>query len=1183
VGAVVGALLKAVAEEHDVEIQGVLLLRPGGLPRTTSGKVRRHICRTAFLSGEGLEVVGEWRRETRSRGRSSEPDGRVNEERGADTIRAWITERVAARLRCSPGDIDPHEPLTRYGLESIGAIALSGELQEWLGCNLPPTLIYDYPNVAALARHLADTHAGPGPDVTGPSPDDRLSIAVVGIGCRFPGAYGPRAFWQLLRNGVDAVASPPASRPLWASPAGLLDNVDQFDADFFGISAREAEVMDPQHRLLLEVAWEALEDAGIPPRGLAGSRTGVFVGISNSDYLRMLAGRPEETDTYTATGNALSVAANRVSYTLDLRGPSWAVDTACSSSLVTVHQACQSLRRGECDLALAGGVNLILGPQLGTIFSKAGMLSPGGRCKAFDAGADGYVRGEGVGVVILKRQADALRDDDHILAVILGSAVNQNGRSNGLTAPNGPAQQAVIRAALGDAGVEPWEVGYVEAHGTGTRLGDPIEMNSLAKVLAGARPGGEPCLVGSVKTNVGHLEAAAGVVGLIKAVLALEHEEIPPSLHLQRINSYITDDETVRVVTALHPWPRGPRRRVAGVSSFGFGGTNAHVLVGEAPASQEASPVAGRPAHLLALSAKTRPALVALSGAYAAFLDDHPDSSLPDIAHTANAGRSHFEHRLAVSAKDVSEVRRMLGQFVDGRDTAGIRVGTPTSTYPPRVAFLFTGQGSHYAGMARGLFETSPSFRRALDRCDEALRPHIDRPLLELLFPAPGASSPLDQTAAAQPALFALGYALAQLWMSWGIVPSVVTGHSLGEYTAACAAGVFGLEDALRLVAGRARLMQALPRTGAMAAAFVDESTVVGALARNPGDASIAAVNGPRHVVISGDLSVVRRVIADLRARGVPALPLNVSHAFHSPLMVPMVEEFTRLTRSVTYAPPRIELVSGVTGERAGDAVASADYWCRQILAPVRFADAVGVLGRMGVGACLEIGPKPTLIAMGRECPGAGSLAWFPSLDPARDDWSCLLDSLAGLYAFGARVDWRELDRDYLVRKLSVPTYPFQRERYWVDTPAPMAKRVEAFVGGHPLLGRPVNGPAQSPGTHVWEARLDSPALRSCEGHRVMGSAVLPYSAYVALALAAAKESAGGQPVRYRVNDLELHRPLVVARDEPPLVQVVLKGLSRGRFAFRVYHQESGPGDHGPDWVLCARADVVATEGSPEP
>lgn len=579
-GEALQAVRQAIAEEHDVDPAAIVLVRTLTLPKTSSGKIQRRACRDRFLAGT-LDVAGEWRRPAPA----FDPAPAVAAG-SYGAIRDWLVSRIAALTGTPPSAVGAGDPFSRYGIDSQRAVVMSGELQDWLGRPVPPTIAYDCPTIDALARHLA------GPGTVGERVarqggiDAREPIAIIGIGCRFPRASTPEAFWELIAAGRDAIGPAPEGRPHAAElgAAGFVDDVEQFDAAFFGITPREAELMDPQQRLLLEVASEAIARAGLTPQDLAGSRTGVFAGISNLDYVRLQAGRASATDVYAGTGNALSIAANRLSYVFDLRGPSWAVDTACSSSLVAVHQACESLRSGDSDLALAGGVNLILSPDITRVFTRAGMLSPSHRCRAFDAGADGYVRGEGAAIVVLKRLSDARRDGDGIRAVIRGSAVNQDGRSNGLTAPNGPAQQAVLRAALEDAGVAPGDVGCVEAHGTGTPLGDPIEMNALMAVLGEGRDPSARCAVGSVKTNIGHLESAAGIAGLVKAVLMLEHGVIPPHLHLSRLNPHIALEGTPFVVPAnAIDWPAAGVPRRAGVSAFGFGGTNAHVIVEERP------------------------------------------------------------------------------------------------------------------------------------------------------------------------------------------------------------------------------------------------------------------------------------------------------------------------------------------------------------------------------------------------------------------------------------------------------------------------------------------------------------------------------------------------------------------------------------------------------------------------
>ena len=842
------SIRQALADEHEVELHALVLLSPATALRTSSGKIQRSRIRRAYLEGQGLEIASEWRKPARQQAALASPAHR-------DRITDWIIERVASLAGISAEKLDPREPFSSYGLGSREAVALSGELQEQLGRSLPPTLLYDFPNIAQLARHLSGAENETESHNRRSSEDGR-EIAIVGLGCRFPGAQNPEAFWRLLCEGRNAIA-PANSRVIGLPATGLLEQIDQFDADFFGINAREAESMDPQQRLLLEVAWETLEHAGISPHSLAGSKTAVIVGISNSDYIRLAQDESADIGPYVATGNALSVAANRISYTLDLRGPSWAVDTACSSSLVAVHQACCSLNRGECDAALAGGANLILAAQLSASFEQVGMLSPDGQCKTFDAAANGYVRGEGVGLVLLKRLADAVKDADTILAVIRGSAINQDGRSNGLTAPNGPAQQVATRSALRDAGVHPRELGFVETHGTGTPLGDPIELNSLMAVLNEGRSAQEACWIGSVKTNIGHLESAAGIAGLIKTVLILQHGEIPPHIHYRSLNpSIVLEGTPFRIPECATRWTSTQGPRIAGVSSFGFGGTNAHVVLEEAPARESELSSAQRPLSVVALSARTPEALQALAAAYCAFIDRHPETCLEDLAFTANAGRMHFSHRAAVVASSLSELRSKL---------TTIGQGVPSTESPTATA-----------------------------RAKETL----------------------------------------------------------------------------------------------------------------------------------------------------------------------------------------------------------------------------------------EFGQK-----------------------------------LADLYIQGASIDWAALDRGYARKRLALPTYPFERRRYWLET----------RESSHPLLGRRMEQQAHLRDTWTWESRLDGPVAAFLGGHRVMGSAVLPYSAYIEMALSAASQVSAEN--YSTVADLTLHSPLFLRDHEHRTVQTVLSREAGGHLSFAVYHRAGAPSGSAT-WRICASARI---------
>ncbi|AOX02953.1 hypothetical protein BJP34_29070 [Moorena producens PAL-8-15-08-1] len=1036
-------------------------------------------------------------------------------------------------------------------------------------------------------------------------------IAIIGLGCRFPKSPNTEVFWQLLEQGMDAVTevpkerwdieqyydpNPDATGKMYTRFANFITDVDKFDPEFFKISPREAKKLDPQHRLLLEVCWESLEYAGLSPLALRGSQTGVFVGMMNHDY-GQLATNPA--DWHTASGNGSFLGAGRIAYTLGLQGPTLSVETACSSSLVACHLACQSLRNQECNIALVGGVNLMLTPDGSVIQSRSKMNSPDGRCKTFDESADGYGRGEGCGVVVLKRLSEAQADGDQILALIRGSAVNHDGPSSGLTVPNGLAQEALIQQALTNSKVEASQVDYIECHGTGTPLGDPIEVEALVNVYGKNRPQDLPIIISSVKTNIGHLEGAAGIAGLIKTILCLQNEKIPPHLHLKQPNQRIPWEEIPVVVpTEARSWLRGDKTRIAGVSSFGLSGTNAHVIVEEAPkegnrqisslslqggkATGNGKDVPIRPIHLLTLSAKTQTALDELVSSYENYLKAHPELGVADICYTANTGRTHFNHRLAVVTSNQQELVEKLRQQQEGEEVVGIYSGNLlNNSTVPKIALLFTGQGSQYVNMGRQLYQQAPTFREAINQCEEilsSLETFPNKSLREILYPADDLSdsSLLDQTAYTQPALFAIEYALFKLWQSWGIKPDVVMGHSVGEYVAATVAGVFSLEDGLKLITARGALMQKLPAGGAMVSVMASESKVLEILKgmSRSEKVALAAINGPESTVISGEAEAVEAIATHLESAGIKTKQLQVSHAFHSPLMEPMLAEFEAVANQITYHQPRIPLISNVTGKLVDSRITSAEYWVNHVRQPVQFVQSMKTLHQEGYELFLEIGPKPILLGMGRQCLPEDMGVWLPSLRPGVDEWQQMLSSLGQLYVQGCKVDWFKFDQNYNREKVILPTYPFQRERYWVETqngyqPKPYGSTAKNL---HPLLGEKLNL-AGIENQHRFQSYLTAESPAYLSHHQVFNKVLFPATGYLEIAAAVGKNllTTGEQVV---VSDVTIVRGLVIPETDIKTVQTVISTLENNSYKLEIFSTSEGDNQQANQWTLHAEGKI---------
>ena len=1014
-------------------------------------------------------------------------------------------------------------------------------------------------------------------------------IAIVGMGCRFPGSIdGPDAYWRFLVEGNEAIRDVPADRwnadewfnsdpeakgRMSAKRGGFLDNITDFDPASFGITPREAATMDPQQRLLLEVAWETLEHAGIAPNSLSGSPTGVFVGICNSDHFqRALHRGPEQIDAYIASGNASSVAAGRISYTLGLSGPAISIDTACSSSLVALHQAITSLRTSECSLALAGGVNIISEPETMVSLSKAGMLAPDGRCKAFDAAADGFSRGEGCGLVALKRLSDAERDNDRVYAVIRGSALNQDGRSAGLTVPSRSAQEALIKAALANAGVSPQDISYVEAHGTGTRLGDPIEIRAISAALTLGRDPDQPLIVGSAKTNFGHLESAAGIAGVIKTALALHHGVIPPHLHYKEGNPEIDwDDAGIVIPTKAQDWTTRNGRRLAGVSSFGFSGTNAHIVLESIQQAAETAAQGQLPYYCLPISARNPAALLAQAKRMSTALLES-DAELGSIAGTLATGRAHLSERLAVTASTVKDASDALDDYVNGKELQRVNTGCVPPGQSSDVVFLCTGQGAQYPGMARALFEHSAVFRDIVERCDAALGKQPDgRTLIDVMNAEGGPDAALHQTQWTQPALFAVECGLAAVWRSWGVEPSAVIGHSAGEFAAATIAGVFTLEDGLKLVAGRGKLLSELPSGGAMAALFLSEADVRDLISPYAGEVSIAAVNAHDSVVISGSVAGIEAVLSQLEKQGMRGHRLHISFAAHSPLVDSALDAMEEVAASVIAHQPNIPVAWNLTGGIALPGGApDATYWRRHLREPVQFAAGMSNLRNSGHRVFLELGPHPVLAALAardvEDLNSENMPVFIGSLRRGHNDWAEMSDALGKLFVEGVGINWKQTLPTPRQKTVSLPTYPFQRSRFWiesrsrVDSPSLLSSATSSIAGTQ----------TEAEGL-FFETILSSQSHDWLADHVVHGSTLVAGPVYLSMAIDAAIRALG--IADWSINNFAIDHALRLDT-QPLLVETRLGKEPDGRVTFTISSRAQSSSD--ATWTQHATGELTS-------
>ena len=1100
----------------------------------------------------------------------------------SETLRAWLIQEVAQRLKIKAADLDPRRPLSELGLSSEQTIEIAAALENRLGQRVGPEILYDHPTLDALLTALeAGSRASP----AGAAPVAAAeAIAIVGIGCRFPGAgVGPQALWRFLNAAGDAVSVVPANR--WrvagagdSGPSGetasaaqwgaFLPEVDRFDAGAFVISPQEAAQMDPQQRLLLEAAWHAIEDTGRAPASLAGSRTGVFVGISQSEYLRDRFLRSEELTPNTPSGNALSIAANRISYTFDLRGPSLAVDTACSSSLMAVHLACQSLRRGETDFALAGGVNVLMRPDVSVAFAQAGLMAADGRCKAFDDSADGYVRGEGVGLIALKRLADALADGDEIYAQILGIATIQDGHSNGLMAPRGSAQEAAIEAACADAGVSPADIGYFEAHGTGTALGDVIEATALGRVLARADGPAAAHWLGSIKTNIGHLESAAGIAGLIKAALCLHNRALVPSLHFNTPNRAIDFPALgLSVSVDQRPWAPPSGARLAGVSSFGFGGTNVHAVLAEPPKASAGPRDDNGIDPVVMLSAHDTASIAELANACADQLEGSSDADGRRLA-AALGRRAILSTRLAVSAPTSAELAAELRRAAEALPFRG----TPSAGTTGRTAFIFTGQGALAPGAGADLFKRNRVFRQSMLQTDAVLRDHLGASVLPALF-SPESAQLLQRTAWAQPALFALQMALVDMLADWGVVPAAVVGHSVGEIAAACAAGQLRLEEAARLVALRGRAMDGRFGQGRMAVLAASAQRVAELLAMGEGGLEIAATNAPEATVVAGPPDRVEWLLGICQARQIGVHMLPVEYAFHTADMADAAARLAGSLGTLAAGSPGPHFYSSVTGALMADGTLDAAYWARNVRDAVRFDRSVAQILADGYDNFVEIGPHPALsndvLAIAAEQDRV--VRTMATLRRRELEAAAMGRAAAALFEAGA-IRSPEAILGGTQGQLALPPLPWAgRTRHWIEPSAPReAERRHAFLD-------PAVELAFEPGRQLARGALNAADSTLLTDHRVLGETVVPGAAYIDMMLHMARQVLGDGPLA--LEDIMFPHLLILQPGEATEVQIAAAPPHDGRIALEIFARRAGQ-----SWKKVAAASACLAppeEGAP--
>ena len=1231
-----------VTSQFGIMPHAIVLLRSGTIPKTSSGKIQRAGCRSSFIDGS-LDIIAA---QTDALEESDTFAGQGATQAKADALakksasdpelQQWITQWLSQRLSIPASSIDETAPLADMGLDSIGAAELASQLEIKLQRKVPATAAWTGVSVAGMVEEFGAAGKTAGtevPEVNDESCEAVEPIAIVGMACRFPGsANTPNDFWSLLEGEKNAITRIPARRwdidefysPEAGAPGrtnsrwgGFIDNVEDFDPSFFGISDREAVQMDPQQRLLLEVSWEALESAGIVPARIKGSRTGLYLGICSSDYAQRTISplSRESIDMHSATGSSLSVASGRVSYLLGFHGPSMSIDTACSSSLVAVHQACQSLRARECTLAIGAGANLILSPEISIAMSQMGALSSGDSCRTFDANADGYVRGEGCGAVVLKRLVDAQRDGDEILAVIRGSAVNQDGRSNGLTAPNGKAQKDVITRALQSAQIDPVTVGYVECHGTATPLGDPIEVASLASVYCAERTTENSLLIGSVKSNIGHTEGAAGIAGLIKAVLSLKKRKIPRSLHFNNPNPEVDWKEIpVSVARKCIDWNGNDEPRRAGVSSFGFSGTNAHLVLEEWPAGEQERTLYTRDDagdHCgtantnsydrheattsvavssdesskympVVLSGRSKEALRAQAKNLKSCLQSNPELAVSDVAYCLATRRTHFEHRGLIVSDERTRLINSLNSLADGTPDQYTAEGE--AVVNGKLVFVFPGQGTQWPGMAKALMETSAAFRQQMEDCARAFSPYIDWQFPEML--AEEDLTAMNRVDVVQPLLFSMMVSLANLWRSMGVDPDAVIGVSQGEVAAAYIAGALSLDDAAKIVALRSQAITALAGQGAMAAVELSPAELAPYLDSGFGESlAISAYTGPRSLLVSGESGEIRSLVARLTEDEIFAREVRVDYASHCVQVEAVREEILSALKDIVPRETRIPMYSTVDGESfkpLKGAGLDALYWFRNLRQPVQFANTVEELVNDGARFFVEVSPHPAMHMALKAVMEQESVdgCVVGTLWRDKGEFGSVLLNLGRLHVQGYALDWKSFDGFKGSTAVALPTYPFQRQRYYLDAPSPKAlshgmlkysRPGSGKSSAHPLLG-PAYSMSAPESVVLWDIAFNRKSQPWVEDHKVQSVCVFPGAAYIEIALSVARELAPRKKITLK--NIEFKKPLIINEADEVLAQVSMLPASDSG-----YSDDRSPGNgsaesqsdisqNGSAWIL---------------